>query len=131
MEQKIIFNSIKTPDGTVLKSRNRHDYVTYLDENGETYMVDGGFDYLKRSTNVIPATEMSLYENSDFDLIRNGFDRYNPRTSKYETVSEMSDEWLSNIIPWFRGRPNHIDDSDFPLWIFLTEYRDRKLDKLI
>lgn len=48
-KNRIVYNAIRTPDGTVLVSRNRHDLNTYTDhKNGVTYMVDGGWDYLKR-----------------------------------------------------------------------------------
>ena len=47
----IIFNANRTPDGTVIVSKHRHDYVTYVDKNGKTYMVDGGLDYQRRSAN--------------------------------------------------------------------------------
>lgn len=42
---KLLYNAIRTPDGTVLVSRHRHDYKTYIDKNGFEYMVDGGLDY--------------------------------------------------------------------------------------
>jgi hypothetical protein len=45
----ILRNRLKTPDGTIIESWHRHDYVTHKDANGKTYMVDGGRDYLRRS----------------------------------------------------------------------------------
>lgn len=52
--KKILVNRIKTPDGTILVSKHRHDYVTYVDENGLEYMVDGGTAYLRRNVHKIP-----------------------------------------------------------------------------
>ena len=45
---KYVYNAIRTPDGTIIESRHRHDYVTYTDKNGSQYMVDGGLEYLRR-----------------------------------------------------------------------------------
>jgi len=50
-ESKVIYSAIKTPDGTVLQSRHRHDYQTYTDKNGKEYMIDGGLDYVRSSAN--------------------------------------------------------------------------------
>ena len=47
----ILSNRMKTPDGTILESRHRHDYVTHLDANGKEYMLDGGLDYVRSSAN--------------------------------------------------------------------------------
>lgn len=49
MSVTLVLNAIRTPDGTVLESRNRHDYREYTDANGKTYMIDGGLDYVRCS----------------------------------------------------------------------------------
>jgi hypothetical protein len=71
---QIVCNRIITPDGTVLQSHHRHDYVTYTDQNGLEYMVDGGNDYMRRNIHDdAPYTEMSLTTDDPFGAIRQGF----------------------------------------------------------
>ena len=61
-ESRILLNRIKTPDGTILTSYNRHDYVTHKDTlTKEVLMVDGGTDYLRR--NVGTYEELSVYDD--------------------------------------------------------------------
>ena len=50
--RKLIKNSIRTPDGTVLTSRNIHDYRYHKDKNQELYFTDGGLSYIRRSVNI-------------------------------------------------------------------------------
>jgi hypothetical protein len=37
MDDRLVYNAIRTPDGTVLVSYSRHDYKTYTDANGHEY----------------------------------------------------------------------------------------------
>jgi predicted phosphohydrolase len=71
---EILVNMIRTPDGTLLQSKHRHDYVTYFDKNGQEYMVDGGHDYLRRIVHDdYPYEEMSLYEEDTIESLREYF----------------------------------------------------------
>ena len=55
----IVYNAIQTPDGTILQSKHRHDYVDYKDKNGQYYSVDGGLEYLRRGYDKDDFTELS------------------------------------------------------------------------
>ena len=46
---KILVNAWKCPDGTILQSRHRHDFVSYMDAEGRSYFVDGGTEYQRIS----------------------------------------------------------------------------------
>ncbi len=63
--EMIFRNAMQTPDGTIIESKFRHDYVTHDDQNGEMYMVDGGRDYFRRTLNKIPAEDLSVESKDD------------------------------------------------------------------
>jgi len=74
MNEVIIRNAIMTPDGTYLRSYHRHDYKEHNDTlTGETYIVDGGYDYLRRSINTTPAVSLDVYLSDPFEMIREAF----------------------------------------------------------
>ena len=57
-----MLNRIKTPDGTILTSYNRHDYLTHKDTiTKEVLMVDGGNDYARRHVGTYE--ELSVYDD--------------------------------------------------------------------
>jgi hypothetical protein len=122
MPKRIISNSIRTPDGTVISSNHRHDYNTHEDNNGEMYVVDGGLDYIKRNVNVVPAEELSLYDDSPYELIRENMVRWNQRTSTYVLICDIDDSWLNNIIEHYIV----LDDNAFILEIALKERAFRR-----
>lgn len=70
----IVFNSIRTPDGTVLTSYHRLDFVSHTDANGVTYFIDGGPFYAQRtSLEDHPYEDLSIYDDDDFSIVREHF----------------------------------------------------------
>lgn len=103
MDSRILLNRIQTPDGTVLTSRHVHDYVTYVDANGEEYMVDGGLDYLRRNLNHIPAKELSVYDDGTHETRRNtlqwgtyGFTGKDPL--RFVSISDMNTDHIKAVL---------------------------------
>jgi len=103
-ERFIILNQIRTPDGTILRSMNRHDYRTYIDKNGKEYMVDGGTDYLRRNIHDdAPYEELSIYSDDSFDVIRRSlhWGTYGPKgdqAKRYVPMADMSDDHIRAIL---------------------------------
>ena len=101
--RKLIKNSIRTPDGTVLTSRHVHDYVYHKDKNGEIYMNDGGTSYIRRSINKEPYEDLSVYSDDPFEIVRNNvvwgtYGKNGNETLKYKTISELSSNHINNIL---------------------------------
>ena len=65
----ILSNRMRTPDGTIIESRHRHNYVTHLDANGKEYMLDGGLDYVRSSANG-DEEFLTVYPDYPHEMIR-------------------------------------------------------------
>jgi len=93
-----------TPDGTLLQSRHRHDFVQYTDANGLVYMVDGGLDYIRRSINdSAPHVDKCVYDDVPHEEQREvatwgtyGKNGDEPRS--YVTVANMSTEHIKAVV---------------------------------
>ena len=101
--RKLIKNSIRTPDGTVLTSRHVHEYKCYKDKNGEIYMNDGGTSYIRRSINEVPYEDLSVYSDDPFEIVRNSvvwgtYGKNGNEPLKYKTISELSSSHINNIL---------------------------------
>lgn len=105
MEKQLIYSAIKCPDGVVLESKHVHDCVQHLDKNGETYVLDGGTDYIRRSINKEEAEDLSLYSDSPHEQIRevvsrggHGIDGTEPL--RYVLLKDIPNDWLQAIIDY-------------------------------
>ena len=132
-DKRIILNQIMTPDGTILQSFHRHDYVTYTDKNGLEYMVDGGPEYLRRNVHSTPLTlirkikkfllgligktlkdplaytELTIYEDAPFEVIREHFHRGGRgkdgrQPLTWVPMSKMNNAWLEACISYNEDR---------------------------
>ena len=70
----ILYNAIQTPDGTILHSKHRWDYVSHLDTvSGELYATDGGNDYTRRSVNAERYIDLTVTTDDPFEAQREVF----------------------------------------------------------
>ena len=99
---QMVRNALRTPDGTVIESYNRHDYKTYTDANGKEYMIDGGLDYIRSSAN---GDEVYLTVTTDdpFETIRESF-RWGTRGPdgkqplEYRVLSKLDTDHIQAIL---------------------------------
>ena len=107
---RLILNSLMTPDGTILTSRHVHDHVSHIDANGLMYSNDGGLDYQHRTVqDSAPYTDLSVYADDDYELVRKSFCRggrgkKGDEPLKWVPMNEMSDEWLTACIAYNEER---------------------------
>jgi hypothetical protein len=100
---QIVANRIRTPDGTILQSFHRHDYKTYVDKNGQEYMVDGGNDYIRRIVAEEPYEELSVTLRHPYEEIREAFHwgtrgRDGKEPLSWKALRDLSTEHIEAIL---------------------------------
>lgn len=94
-----LLTRIKTPDGTILTSARRHDFVKHHDTvTNEEYILDGGLDYCRETVNKVPAEHCNItLMVEDWEEVRSHHARTN---YKGETIllKDMSDAHLRNSV---------------------------------
>ena len=99
--KRLIYNAIRTPDGTVLESRHGHDFKVYIDANGLDYMVDGGLELGSRRyvQETAPYEELSVYLEDGHEAVRNvlswgSFGKDGNQPLSYIKLVDMSTEHI-------------------------------------
>ncbi len=93
---------MRTPDGTIIYSRYRHDYVTHKDKNGKTYMLDGGLDYIRCSGNGDEEL-LTLYTSNKHSKIRKylqwgTYNRNYNNDIEFVSIKDLSASHIINIL---------------------------------
>lgn len=123
----LIKSSIRTPDGTVLVSRGRHDCVGHTDTvNGKFYMLDGGCDY-QRMTTAEPYEDLSVWSDAPFEVIREIFEwgtygKNGDQPLQWKRLCDLTDNHIEAIIRTQFQLPNERLD------LFKKELEYRKLN---
>lgn len=109
--KQLIRNAIQTPDGTILESLNRHDYVEYTDKNGQYYAIDGGLDYQRTLFDKPDYKSLAVYEDDSFEVIRKNLKRGTHGKGGDEPfhwvlLKDMTEEHLKNCIEYEKQRSN-------------------------
>lgn len=121
-ERQIIYNAIQTPDGTIISSDHRHDFVTHVDKNGKTYGVDGGCEYLRRIGDVRDCKDLSMYlepwtpefhEMARKVVKRGGRGKNGDQPLTWVPICEMNDNWVLATIEYNTDRGMGVDKSWF------------------
>ena len=141
--RKIVYNGLQTPDGTIIESTYRHDFVSYQDKNGKTYIIDGGLDYVRRSINgdekLITKFADQPHEEIRKYAFRAGYGKPgNPDYGTYRVVriADMDTDYLNSAIQYVKdiilNNPsvvNELEDDEHPyvLQVLLNEkeYRNK------
>ena len=131
--RNLIANIIQTPDGTILRSIYRHDYVAYLDKNGETYFTDGGSDYMRTSVNKEPFKILSVYDDEPYEKIREyylrgTFTKDGESNRIFVPLSKLSDKHLQGVIDY--NNNNCISPQSAANEYYIKEQEYRKIHNI-
>jgi len=128
-ERQIIYNAIETPDGTLLVSRHRHDYVAHTDTiTGEYFGVDGGLDYIRYIGPVIEKCKMiTHYLDEGHEVAREfmAWGTYGVSGKEplhYIKIKDMSNDHIESVFDYLEDRGKSLFKQ-----VLLTEIEYREL----
>ena len=102
--KQLYASRLRTPDGTILQSFYRHDYKEHVDVvSGETYMIDGGIDYIRSSVNTVQPEWMIVYTDDPFEVKREvpvwgTYGKSGKEDFKWVSVAEMEDGHIKALL---------------------------------
>lgn len=101
--KQLIRNAIQTPDGTVIQSYHRHDYVTHIDAtNRKEYMIDGGLSYIRSSANG-DELYLTLYDDEPHEIQRKvlvwgTYGKDGKQPFKYKSIEDMETDHIKAVL---------------------------------
>jgi hypothetical protein len=125
IKENILVNALVTPDGTVIESRSRWDYHSYVDSiTGKTYMVDGGLDYV-RCCSQKDGKVVTLYAGSPHSELREFFrwgtyGKSGNEPHKLVKLKDMETSHINSIIT----TQTHISSDIISMFTREISYRD-------
>ena len=126
-ERQLIYSARRTPDGTIMHSRHRHDYQEHFDAvSKEWYILDGGSEYIRCSVNTVPPEDLTLYTDDPHEKIREVFvwksygKNFSQPEGVYTLLKDLTDDHLEAILETQKQIPEHIRE------MFVDEIRFRK-----
>lgn len=124
---RLVKQAIQTPDGTILVSRHRHDYVTHTDTvTNEIYMVDGGIDYRRGILNKVVAKDLSVCLEDGIEAVREAVEwgtrgKNGDQPLRHIKLSEMTNDHIEACLETqFRMHPHFREAFEMEL-----EYRSQ------
>lgn len=114
---KILYNAIQCPDGTILHSKYRHDFVAHVQADGREYFVDGGNDYQRIGGTDDMFVNLSVTTEDNHDKIRevftwtSCFDAYGNRLEAYviRKLKDLDDSHVKSLVKW--------TEHGYPSWV--------------
>ena len=132
-ERQLIYSAWKTPDGTILHSRHRHDYCEHFDAvSKEWYILDGGSDYQRCSINTVPPEDLTLYADDPHEKIREVFiwksygKNFSQPEGVYTLLKDLEDDHLVNIIATQTYLPEYMLEMFRNEQIFRKEQKNER-----
>lgn len=114
----ILYNAIQCPDGAVIESRYRYDFVMHKQEDGREYFVDGGKDYQRIGYSDKEFTNLLVTTDSPHERIREVFtwvsclDAAGNRLPAYVTkyLKDLDDNHVKALVKYTAvGYPEYIN----------------------
>tara|TARA_Y100000310_G_scaffold227068_1_gene229273 strand:+ start:10444 stop:10872 length:429 start_codon:yes stop_codon:yes gene_type:complete len=120
----LLVNKIICPDGTVLESRHRYDFVGHVQADGREYFVDGGLEYQRIGYSDKEYIDCTCYSDDPIEKIREHFtwvsysDKHGEPLDepKWTLLKDITDEHLQALVKWTED-----DDPDYLHQLFILE----------
>lgn len=97
----LVANRWECPDGTILHSKHRHDFVEHVDEQGNYFYCDGGNGYyIRTSGNLI---DRCVRSTDPFELQReffvwSSYGKDGKQAKKYIPLCQLTDAHILSIL---------------------------------